>query len=138
MTFGEKIRELRKTKTHMSQTELAHAVGVSLRTVRGWEIEGRCPKKREVYGKLAEVFGCDVSYLMTEDDAFITEATEKYGYHGRKQAEQLVSELGGMFVGGELSEEDKDAVMRAIQDAYWHAKDEKRRKYTPKKYLPED
>ena len=40
MKFGEKIKELR-TQKKMSQTELGKAVGVSLRTVRGWEVEGR-------------------------------------------------------------------------------------------------
>ena len=35
MTFAEKIKELRKQK-NLSQTELGKAVGVSLRTVRGW------------------------------------------------------------------------------------------------------
>ncbi|EJW89147.1 XRE family transcriptional regulator [gut metagenome] len=43
MTFGEKVKNLRKNKG-LNQTQLADAVGVSLRTVRGWEIEGRYPK----------------------------------------------------------------------------------------------
>ena len=34
----------------------------------------------------------------------------------------------------ELSENDKDAVMRALQDAYWMAKERNKEKYTPKKY----
>ena len=53
MKFGEKLRELRKQK-HLSQTELGAAIGVSLRTLRGWEVEGRYPKQRELYAKLAE------------------------------------------------------------------------------------
>ena len=53
MTFGEKVKNLRKNKG-LSQTQLADAVGVSLRTVRGWEIEGRYPKKHEdVYKRQA-------------------------------------------------------------------------------------
>ena len=43
MTFGEKVKTLRKEKG-LNQTQLAQAVGVSLRTIRGWEIEGRYPK----------------------------------------------------------------------------------------------
>ena len=35
MTFGEKVKNLRKNKG-LNQTQLADAVGVSLRTVRGW------------------------------------------------------------------------------------------------------
>jgi hypothetical protein len=36
-----------------------------------------------------------------------------------------------------MDDEDLDAVMRAITDAYWIAK-EKNKKYTPKKYLNSD
>ena len=48
MTFGEKVQNLRKAK-NISQTQLADAIGVSLRTVRGWEIEGRYPKQHDFY-----------------------------------------------------------------------------------------
>ena len=40
MAFGEKIKSLRKSKG-MNQTQLANALGVSPRTIRGWEAEGR-------------------------------------------------------------------------------------------------
>ena len=55
MTFGEKVKTLRKEKG-LNQTQLAQAVGVSLRTIRGWEIEGRYPKQHAIYQKLAEMF----------------------------------------------------------------------------------
>ena len=75
----------------------------------------------------------DVNYLRNEGDEFITKASQKYGYRGAKQAEELVTEIGGLFAGGELSESDKDTVMQALQQAYWDAKEENK-KYTPKKY----
>ena len=53
MTFGEKVKTLRKEKG-LNQTQLAQAVGVSLRTIRGWEIEGRYPKQHAIYQKLAD------------------------------------------------------------------------------------
>ena len=112
MTFGEKVKTLRKTKD-MSQTQLAQAVGVSLRTVGGWEKEGRYPKQHELYQKLADTLGCDVSYLMTEEESFITEATEQYGSRGAKQAQQILEQAAAMFAGGELSDEDKLTVARA-------------------------
>ena len=46
---------------------------------------------------------------------------------------ELVEQMGGMFAGGEMSEEDIDGVMRALQDLYWKAKEDNK-KYTPKKY----
>ena len=133
MTFGEKVRD-RRVLSGMTQTELANKIGVSLRTIRGWEAENRRPKSRELYDRLAEVLDCPLGYLQTDDDAFILAATEQYGSSGMRQAQALVDELGGMFAGGALSESDKDAVMRALQEAYWQAKEENRQKYTPKKY----
>ncbi len=133
MTFGEKIKNLRKTK-NMNQTQLANAIGVSLRTIRGWEIEGRYPKQHELYQKLADILGCDVSYLMTEDVSFVTEATEQYGSRGAKQAQQILEQAAAMFAGGELSDDDKTAFMDEIQMLYLDSK-KRAKKFTPKKYL---
>lgn len=133
MTFGEKVKNLRKTQS-MNQTQLADAVGVSLRTVRGWEVEGRYPKQHEIYQKLADVLGCDISYLMTEEESFITEATEQFGSRGAKQAQQILEQAAAMFAGGELSDDDKTAFMDEIQSLYLDSK-KRAKKFTPKKYL---
>jgi len=136
MKFGEKIKNARVAKD-MTQAELAQAVGVSLRTMVSYE-NGDCyPKKREVYGKLAELLGVDTNYLLTENEEFINAAGEKYGYRGKKYAQQLITEVSGLFAGGDMDDEDLDAVMRAITDAYWIAK-EKNKKYTPKKHRKAD
>ena len=42
--------------------------------------------------------------------------------------------MSGLFAGGTLSEQDKDAVMKALQDIYWESKARNVEKYTPKKY----
>lgn len=135
MTFGEKVKTLRKTKD-MSQPQLAQAIGVSLRTVVGWEKEGRYPKQHELYQKLADTLGCYISYLMTEEEAFITEATEQFGSRGAKQAQQILEQAAAMFAGGELSDENKTAFMDEIQMLYLDSK-KRAKKFTPKKYLNE-
>ena len=129
MTFGEKIKSLRKSKG-MNQTQLANALGVSLRTIRGWEAEGRYPKQHELYQKLADTLGCDISYLMTEGEAFITEAAEQYGSRGAKQAQQILEQAAAMFAGGELTDDE-------IQMLYLDSK-KRAKKFTPKKYLRQD
>ena len=133
MKFGEKLKQLRTDKG-LTQEELSSAVGISRRTYVSYEQEGRYPRKRELYGKLADVLGCDPNYLVTEDEEFVTKAAEEYGSRGKRQAENLVAELSGMFAGGELSDADKDAVMIALQKAYFDCKQDNK-KYTPKKYL---
>lgn len=107
----------------MTQADLAQAVGVSLRTMVSYE-NGDCyPKKREVYGKLAAALGVEVNYLLTENEEFINAAGEKYGHRGKKYAQQLITEVSGLFAGGDMDEADLDAVMKAITDAYWIAKE---------------
>jgi transcriptional regulator with XRE-family HTH domain len=132
MKFGDKLKDLRKEKG-LTQILLAKEVGVSLRTVISYETGNSYPKKREIYSKLANFFNVDINYLLTEDEEFIANAKEKYGSRAAKQAAELVAEIGGLFAGGDLSEADKDAVMRSLQQAYWDAKEDNI-KYTPKKY----
>lgn len=136
MTFGEKIKTLRKSKG-MSQSDLANAIGVTHRTIRGWETEGRYPKQHDLYQKIANVFQCDVSYLMSENEAFITEASEQFGNRGAKQAQQILEQAAAMFAGGELTDEDKTAFMDEIQSLYLDSK-KRAKKFTPKKYLKEE
>ena len=60
-------------------------------------------------------------------------AQEKGGASAARDIEELVSEVTGLFAGGQLSEDALEGAMRALNDAYWQAK-EKNKKYTPKKY----
>ena len=108
--------------------------GLSLRTIRNYEVDGRYPKQREVYAKLAAALGCEINYLLSEDEEFVLQAQQSYGYKGARDADQLVADISALFAGCELSENEKDAVMRALQDAYWMAKERNSEKYTPKKY----
>jgi transcriptional regulator with XRE-family HTH domain len=129
MTFGEKVKKARK-ELGLTQAQLGERIGVSRRTITSYEADAFPPRTKELYYKLAEALQVNVNYLLTQEDAFVLDAGEKYG---RKGAEKLVSELTGLFSGGELAEEDMDELMLAIQKAYVIAK-ENNRKYTPKKY----
>lgn len=75
-----------------------------------------------------------MNYLLTEDEEFVVQASEQYGSRGMKQAKDLIEGMSGLFAGGTLSEQDKDAVMKALQDIYWESKARNVVKYTPKKY----
>ena len=133
MKFSEKVKLLR-VKKGMTQQDFASAIGVSLRTVTNYETGDRYPKKREMYAKIAEVLDTDMNYLLTEDEEFMTKVSDMYGDRGVRQAEEILSQVSGLFAGGEMAEEDMDEMMLAIQEAYWMAK-KKNKKYTPKKYL---
>ena len=133
MRFGKKLRALRKEKG-LTQAELAKLAGLGLKTITNYEKGSTYPQNREVYSTLANILGCDTDYLHNEGDDFIGMAQREYGYRGRKGAEKLITEVTGLFAGGEMAEEDMDELMLAIQEAYIDAK-KRNKKYTPKKYL---
>ena len=132
MLFGDRIKELRNL-ADMSQQELANRTGLSLRSIRNYESNQRYPKDVAILNKLCAALGTTIEELMKEEDQFILEAASKFGSRGKNDAEKLIEEVGGLFAGGELNEEDKDKVFRAITEMYWKAKDNNK-KYTPKKY----
>ena len=77
MTFGEKVRSLRKEKK-MSQQELASMVGVSYRTIRSWEVEGRFPKQNVLYQKQAAAMFAGGSLTDEDKIAFMDEIQSLY------------------------------------------------------------
>lgn len=87
--------------------------------------------------KLAKALNVTTDQLLGNGDMLVAQAAKKYGSRGAKQAQQLTEEVTGLFAGGEMAQEDMDVMMKAIQDAYWIAK-EKNKKYTPKKYRSEE
>ncbi len=111
MQFNERLTQLRK-RYSVSQTELANAVGVSRKSIQYYESGERYPRNG-VLVKLAEYFSVTLEYL--------TSGAEPQA-HQAHSAEALIDEVTALFAGGELSEEDKDMVMRVIQEAYWDSK----------------
>lgn len=126
MQFGEKLKKLRLEKG-LSQLQLSQLLEVSLKTISKYEVENTRPRYRKTYERLGEIFQVDINYLLTDEEDFLLLAKEKYGYHGAKQAKQLVENVVGLFAGAELPEEDKDALFQVLQQAYWEAKMENKK-----------
>lgn len=122
MLFGDKIKKLRSL-AGISQQELANRAELSLRSVQNYESNQRHPKDVAILQKLCKVLHTTIEELMKEESNFIQEATEKYGIRVKKDAKILVDEFGSLFASGELNEEDKDNVFRAVTEMYWKAKD---------------
>ncbi|MBR2778714.1 MAG: helix-turn-helix domain-containing protein [Firmicutes bacterium] len=117
MTFGEKIRELRR-QAGLSQGELGDAVQVTLRTVRGWETEGRCPKKHITYVRLAEVFGCKVSSLMSDHPLSEDASAEETAADPAAGIRTIMDRLEELFTGSALTGEEKLSLVTEIQMLY--------------------
>jgi len=133
MLFAEKLKQLRGV-SHLTQEEVAKKVGVAYRTYQNYETGSKYPKKTDVYGKLAALFNVTADYLLSDEDQYLIDADEKGGPKAMKDVQRLITEVGGLFAGGELSQADKDSVMMALNEIYWDSKNRNKEKYTPKKY----
>lgn len=132
MKFGEKLK---KERIHLSltQQEIADKLGVSLRTYTNYENAEKHPRNRDVYVKLAEIFGVDVNYLLTENEEFSIQAYSQYGAKGMREAQEILDQTNALFAGGDLSDDDRDKFFQVMTEIYFDSK-EKAKKYTPKKY----
>ena len=98
MNFGEKLKDLR-TQKGWSQEELAKQMGVTRRTIGGYEAGTTYPRTRDMYAKLAELLETDVNYLMTENEEFMAEVGSLYGRRGQAQASEILSQTRELFAG---------------------------------------
>lgn len=132
MGFKERLKE-KRLEAGLTQVELAGKAGVTTRTIQNYELGNRKPANMEVIQRIADALNTTTEYLLGSSGAYVVEAQERGGAKAARDIEELVSEVTGLFAGGELSEEAIEGAMKALNDAYWMAK-EKNRKYTPKKY----
>ena len=102
MSFESQLRKLRENK-NLTQEELAKLVGVSLKTISRYEMGESKPRYRKIYDKLAEVLGTSHDYLVTDEENFILDAREKYGYTGAKAAKEMFDGLIGLMAGREIN-----------------------------------
>ena len=136
MGFKERLKE-KRLEAGLTQAELAEKVSVTARTIQNYEMGSRKPGNMKVVGDLATVLGTPPEYLLTSADVYSVEAHQKGGAKAARNIDELVGEVTGLFAGGQLSEDALEGAMRALNDAYWMAK-EKNKKFTPKKYRQQE
>ena len=134
MKFNERLKELRE-QNNLTQEQLAKKAGISSRMVQRYEY-GTSRPRLDAAEKIAKALNVTTDELLGNAGMLVAQASEKYGFKGAKQAQQLIDEVTGLFAGGDMAEEDMDLMMKAFQDAYWIAK-EKNKRFTPKKYRAE-
>ena len=131
MKFNERLKKYRVEKG-LTQAQLSELAGITTRQIQNYE-GGKARPRLDAAEKIAKALNITTDELLGNADMLVAQAAEKYGARGAKQAQQLTDELTGLFTGGDLAEADMELMMKAIQDAYWIAK-EKNKKFTPKKY----
>ena len=132
MQFKDRLKE-KRAAAHLTQAALASAAGVSKRTIQSYELGDRRPSNLEVVQKIAGTLGTTLEELLGTADTLEIEAHEIGGAKAARDIRALVGEVAGLFAGGQLDDDAMDGAMKALNDAYWLAK-EKNKKYAPKKF----
>lgn len=131
MELKDRLKNLRESR-NLTQSELAKKTGITARQIQNYEMGTSRPTITSAK-KLAVVFECPLDELLGYDGMLVADAKEKGGAKAARDIDSLISDVEGLFAGGELSDEDKDALMSAFSKAYFKSKEENK-KYTPKKY----
>lgn len=129
--FGERLYQTRRGKK-MTRDALSKKAKITSKTIANYESGERYPTI-DIAKRLADALDVSLAYLMGEEGEIIEKAREEFGSKGVRDVRELLDEVTGLFAGGELPEEDKDSLMRALSEAYFMAK-EKNHRFAPKKY----
>ena len=131
MAFAENLKE-KRAQSGLTQAELAMKAGVTSRTIQNYELGTRKPGNMVIVQRIADALGTTTEQLLSSGETLVVAAHERGGARAAKDINELVSEVTGMFAGGKLSDDALDGAMRALNEAYWIAKD-KNKKYGRKK-----
>ncbi len=125
MKFNEKLKALRLSKK-LTQIELSNMLGISMRSLTNYEKGYTFPKREDLYLKLSEIFNVDIRYLKDDN---IDSNSDVYT---RSDIHPVLNQVSSLFSGGNISEKDKDALMKAILDVYWETKNKQNDKIISK------
>ncbi len=134
MTLGEKIRILRR-RAGLSQGELADQIGVTRRALVYYESNQRHPREQSIINRLAEILGVTPEFLTderetiakTKEEYFLDEAAKEDNRNGMAEAKRFLEHTHSLFAGGELSDEDKDALFEVLTEIYFDSKKKAKR-----------
>lgn len=132
MAFSENIRELRKYR-NLTQKDVADAIGVTVRTWQNYEMGVCMPRTENTVRCIADFFKVKISDLLAPEDYYIINAAEHGGDKAARELRTVLSELTALYSGGRLSEEDKELVIKALNEVYWDSKEKASKKYGHKK-----
>ena len=131
MKFEDRLKQYRENKG-WTQAELGEKSGISSRMIQRYEA-GTSRPRWDAAEKIATALEIPVSDLLGQSGMLVAEAADKGGAKSAREMSKLVEEVVGMFAGGSLPKEDRDAYMAAISKAYFESNEENK-KYTPKKH----
>lgn len=139
-SFADKVREARAA-LRITQQELADLVGVSKRSIAGYETGEKTPRYYYLC-KLAGQLQVSAEYLRRDDiddplfgmeqQPYVEEIRERFDGKAAKEIAYLMERNTALFAGGGISEEAKDAYFQAVMKAYLACKEEAKKTYGKK------
>ncbi len=129
----EKFAQLLK-EHNVSAYKVSKETGIATATLSDWK-NGRSTPKIDKLQKIAEYFNVSTNYFVTdtstsEDLVQINPLTGKnMTKRELTQYEKVMNEATLMFNNEDVSEEDKEKLMMALNDMFWKAKQKNKEKY---------
>ena len=133
--FGQRLSELRR-ESKRTQEEVAKSIGVAKTTYASYE-QGKRTPDTETQNKIADLFDVSLDYLHGRSNKkHYYDLTEK---DKKDAAEQVEDVINGMtadinFYGEPMTDEGRAKLKASLQMALELAKQEAKKKFTPKKY----
>ncbi len=121
MNFGSKVRTLRKS-LKLSQSELAEKIGVSTRSIAGYEAGTSIPRKPATYEALAEALGVDANYLRTEEIDKPELSDPKGEFDCWKMRQEILQNIRKLFICDEFGFDDQMDFMADVEQLFLDAR----------------
>jgi len=116
--LGDKLRDARERK-HITQVQLAHATGMSGRSIFRYEKNEGIPSNRALE-RIAAYLDVTVDYLL--DDSDIKNAPDEFGNSIESEYEQVRMSLWNLLENPELTDDDVDTYLSKVFNIFMQAK----------------
>ncbi|ELY0834599.1 helix-turn-helix domain-containing protein [Listeria monocytogenes] len=137
--FGENLMKLRKAN-NLTQEELAKKLGVARTTYSSYEQNRRMPDI-DVQNKIADLFEVSLDYLHGRTDKkHYWELNDKDERSIQKDLQKMIDDLSNSDAfayskeDGEMDENTKKLLIMSLENSLRIAKEESKKRFTPKKY----
>ena len=121
MTFGERVRDLRK-KRRLSQNALAELAGVSPRTIFGYEAGTTFPRTEKLLTQLADALGVSREALVEGTSSLEAFAFIRADHSRENHARILTQQIVSLMLDEHLPGVCKDEMAQTIMNAYWESR----------------
>lgn len=137
--FAQIITELRKSRTKLTQSDMAKVLGVAKTTYSSYEQGKRMPDM-EIQKKLANYYDVSLDYLngldVKEKPYYELSAKEKkdIGIEAERMLEGLYTDAELDFYGEPMTDEEKERMKTILEMGLQLNKEKAKKKFTNKKY----